>query len=107
MSYQFSFRYFSQKFTNPIITNHGVWEIRESIIIRLVDEKNSITWGEISPISWFGSETLEQALDFCHQLPETISKEIIFTIPDNLPACQFAFESSTHEDGFGLCSRNF
>jgi O-succinylbenzoate synthase len=94
MSYQFSFRYFSQKFTNPIITNHGVWEIRESVIVRLIDEKNNITWGEISPISWFGSETIEQALDFCHQLPQTITKEIIFTISDNLPACQFAFESA-------------
>jgi O-succinylbenzoate synthase len=94
MIYQFSFRYFSQKFTNPIITNHGVWEIRESVIVRLIDEKNNISWGEISPISWFGSETIEQALDFCHQLPQTITKEIIFTISDNLPACQFAFESA-------------
>jgi len=107
MIYQFSFRYFSQKFTNPIITNHGVWEIRESIIIRLIDEKNHITWGEISPISWFGSETIEQALDFCRQLPQTITTEIIFTIPDKLPACQFAFESSTHEGGFCLYSRDF
>jgi len=110
MIYQFSFRYFSQKFTTPIITNHGVWEIRESIIIRLIDEKNNISWGEISPISWFGSETIEQALDFCSQLPQTITKEIIFAIPNNLPSCQFAFESAlipTHEGGFCLCSRDF
>jgi o-succinylbenzoate synthase len=110
MIYQFSFRYFSQKFTNPIITNHGVWEIRESVIIRLIDEKNNISWGEISPISWFGSETIQQALNFCHQLPQTITKEIIFAIPDNLPACQFAFESAlllTNEGGFCLCSRDF
>ncbi len=107
MVYQFSFRYFSQKFTNPIITNHGVWEIRESIIIRLIDENNNVTWGEISPISWFGSETIKQALYFCEQLPKEITKEIIFTIPDNLPACQFAFESSTHAGGFCLCSRDF
>jgi O-succinylbenzoate synthase len=107
MIYQFSFRYFSQKFTKPIITNHGVWEIRESIIIRLIDEKDQITWGEISPISWFGSETIEQALDFCRQLPHTITTEIIFTIPDKLPACQFAFESSTHAGGFRLCSSDF
>ena len=110
MIYQFSFRYFSQKFTNPIITNHGVWEIRESVIIRLIDEKNNISWGEISPISWFGSETIQQALDFCNQLPQTITKEIIFAIPNNLPSCQFAFESAlipTHEGGFCLCSRDF
>ena len=107
MIYQFSFRYFSQKFTKPMITNHGIWEIRESIIIRLIDEKDQITWGEISPISWFGSETIKQALDFCYQLPQTITKEIIFAIPDKLPACQFAFESSTHPGGFRLCSSDF
>ncbi|MTJ12770.1 o-succinylbenzoate synthase [Anabaena sp. UHCC 0187] len=94
MGYQFSFRYFSQKFTNPIITNHGVWEIRECIIIRLIDAKNNVSWGEISPISWFGSETIKQALDFCRQLPKAITQEIILEIPDNLPACQFAFESA-------------
>ncbi|MEI6442729.1 MAG: o-succinylbenzoate synthase [Nostocales cyanobacterium ELA583] len=108
MIYQFSFRYLSQKFPNPIITNHGVWEIRESVIIRLIDENNNVTWGEISPISWFGSETIEQALNFCHQLPQIITKEIVFTISDNLPACQFAFESAlilTHEGRFCLCSR--
>jgi O-succinylbenzoate synthase len=92
--YQFSFRYLSRKFTNPIITNYGVWKIRESIIIRLIDAENNIGWGEIAPISWFGSETLEQALDFCYQLPETINQEIILGIPDKLPACQFAFESA-------------
>jgi len=107
MIYQFSFRYFSQKFTNPIITNHGLWEIRESVIIRLINEENHVTWGEISPISWFGSETIEQALDFCRQLPKTITKEIIFTIPDHLPACQFAFESSNDAGGFRLYSRDF
>ena len=104
MVYQFSFRYFSQKFTNPIITNHGVWETRECIIIRFIDAKNNVSWGEISPISWFCSETIKQALDFCDQLPQTITKEIIFAIPDKLPACQFAFESSTHPGGFRLCS---
>jgi O-succinylbenzoate synthase len=107
MIYQFSFRYFSQKFTNPIITNHGLWEIRESVIIRLMNQENHVTWGEISPISWFGSETIEQALDFCRQLPKTITKEIIFTIPDHLPACQFAFESSNDAGGFRLYSRDF
>ncbi|MBD2296598.1 o-succinylbenzoate synthase [Anabaena sphaerica FACHB-251] len=94
MIYQFSFRPISQKFTRPVITNHGIWEIRESIIIRLIDVTGRVRWGEISPISWFGSETVEQALKFCHQLPTEITPEIIFDIPDKLPACQFGFESA-------------
>ena len=54
MEYQFSFRHFSQKFTHAVITNHGVWDMREGIIIKLVDRTGKVGWGEISPIAWFG-----------------------------------------------------
>lgn len=94
MNYQFSFRTISQKFIRPIITNHGIWKIRNSIIIRLIDVTGKLAWGEISPIAWFGSETIEQAIDFCHQLPQEITPAMIFAIPENLPACQFGFESA-------------
>ncbi|MBD2568373.1 o-succinylbenzoate synthase [Anabaena lutea] len=99
MKYQFSFRRINHNFTRPVVTNHGIWEIRESIIIRLIDVTGKVSWGEISPISWFGSETIEQALDFCHQLPKEITSEMILAIPDNLPACQFAFESALSKLG--------
>ncbi|HLP91375.1 MAG TPA: o-succinylbenzoate synthase [Nostocaceae cyanobacterium] len=100
MNYHFSFRAISQKFTRPVVTNHGIWEKRDSIIIRLIDEKDHVGWGEISPISWFGSETIEQTLDFCHQLPQEITKNIILTIPDYLPSCQFGFESALENLSF-------
>ncbi|MGF2035555.1 MAG: o-succinylbenzoate synthase [Nostoc sp. CmiVER01] len=90
--YRFEFRPYQRRFVR-VTTNHGNWDIREGIILRLTDESGKIGWGEIAPISWFGSETLEQALDFCRQLPEEITEEIIFSIPDELPACQFGFES--------------
>ncbi|MFM7615509.1 MAG: o-succinylbenzoate synthase, partial [Synechococcales cyanobacterium] len=91
MEYQFSFRHFSQKFTHAVITNHGVWDMREGVMIRLVDRTGKVGWGEISPIAWFGSETLEQAREFCSQLPKIITLEMILGIPAHLPACQFAF----------------
>jgi len=94
MNYQLSFRLIGQKFIHPVVTHYGIWEIRESIILRLVDGQGRIGWGEISPISWFGSETLEQALDFCQQFPGEITTKQILTIPDKLPACQFGFESA-------------
>ena len=94
MRYQFKFRPYQRRFLRSLITNHGNWNIREGIILRLTDESGKVGWGEIAPISWFGSETLEQALDFCRQLPAEITDEIIFSIPDELPACQFGFESA-------------
>ncbi|MCC5644243.1 o-succinylbenzoate synthase [Nostoc sp. CHAB 5824] len=94
MRYQFKFRSYRRRFVRSLTTNHGNWNIREGIILRLTDETFRVGWGEIAPISWFGSETLEQALDFCRQLPEEITAETIFSIPDELPACQFGFESA-------------
>jgi o-succinylbenzoate synthase len=91
--YRFEFRPYQRRFLRSLTTSHGNWDIRKGIILRLTDETLRVGWGEIAPISWFGSETLEQALDFCRQLPEEITDEIIFSIPDELPACQFGFES--------------
>ncbi|MEG3859730.1 o-succinylbenzoate synthase [Microcoleus sp. herbarium12] len=94
MQYKFEFRAYQRKFKRPLQTSHGIWDIREGIILRLVDENGRIGWGEIAPLSWFGSETFEQALDFCQQLPANISSEMIFAISAELPACQFGFESA-------------
>lgn len=92
--YQFEFRQYRRKFKRPLITHHGNWDVREGIIIRLKDQQGKISFGEIAPISWFGSETLEQAWEFCQQLHAEITTETIFSIPSTLPACQFGFESA-------------
>jgi O-succinylbenzoate synthase len=60
----------------------------------VLSDETGISYGEIAPISWFGSETLAQAVAFCRQLPSEITEEMIFSIPDQLPACQFGFESA-------------
>ena len=94
MIYKFEFRTYQRKFKRPLQTSHGIWDIRSGIILQLIDEDGQIGWGEIAPLSWFGSETFEQALDFCQQLPAKISAEMIFAISSKLPACQFGFESA-------------
>lgn len=98
MLYQFDYHPYRRPFKTPLHTSHGIWKIREGILIRLIDETDKIHLGEIAPISWFGSETLSQSLDFCDSLPSKITSEIIFSIPDYLPACQFGFESAIADD---------
>lgn len=94
MEYKFDFRPYQRQFKQPLKTSHGIWEIREGIMVSLTAATGKIGWGEIAPLSWFGSETLGEALDFCRQLPPEITDENIYSIPDRLPACQFAFESA-------------
>jgi len=94
MLYQFESHPYQRRFQRPLSTHHGNWEVREGIILSLVDETGRIGKGEIAPISWFGSETLEQALEFCQKFPSQIADTDIFSIPPELPACQFGFESA-------------
>jgi O-succinylbenzoate synthase len=93
-NYRLDFRPYQRPFKHPLSTRYGNWEIREGIILCLTDEIGRVGWGEIAPIPWFGSETLEQALDLCQQLPPKITATEIFSIPNKLPACQFGFESA-------------
>jgi O-succinylbenzoate synthase len=94
MLYQFDFRTYQRQFKNPLQTSHNLWSIREGIIIRLIDKNGIFGFGEIAPIGWFNSETFEQAMDFCCQLPAMITEKLILSIPSELPACQFGFESA-------------
>lgn len=94
MSYQFQFSPYQSPFKRPLHTSHGIWQTRSGVIVGLTAETGQTGWGEIAPIPWFGSETVEQALAFCRSLPETITDAIVVSIPDELPACQFGFESA-------------
>lgn len=97
MPYRFEFQPYHRKFQHPLQTSHGIWEDREGILIRLTDKTGIVGFGEIAPLSWFGSESFAQALEFCCQLPSEITTDDIFAIPTKLPACQFAFESAWEE----------
>lgn len=92
--YQFQFEPYSRQFNFPLRTSHGIWQVREGIIITFKDERGNVGKGEIAPIPWFGSETIQEVKQFCQQQEKTITSKTIINIPDCLPACQFAFESA-------------
>ncbi|MEB3309121.1 MAG: o-succinylbenzoate synthase [Snowella sp.] len=94
MRYQFQFSPYRRPFKVPLQTHHGIWSVREGIIIQLRNSDNQLYLGEIAPLADFGSENLAQALDFCQSLGSIVDLPIITTIPDSLPACQFGFESA-------------
>ncbi|MFK0734092.1 MAG: o-succinylbenzoate synthase [Gloeotrichia echinulata IR180] len=97
MLYRFDFQPYCRQFQQPLKTSHGIWEAREGIIIRLMAETGIVGFGEIAPLSWFGSESFPEALEFCGQLPSEITTDDVFAIPSKFPACQFGFESAWEE----------
>ena len=84
---------YQRPFRQPLRTHYGLWSLREGILVGL-QQGDAIGWGEIAPLPWFGTETLEQALSFCRQLPKALTRQEIFSISDQLPACQFGFGSA-------------
>ena len=93
MTYQFDYRVYRRPFQTPLLTHHGLWEVREGIVLKLTSLEGKVAYGEIAPLPWFGAESLEQAVHFCAQLPATLSKATLFSILPTLPACQFGFET--------------
>ena len=94
MRYQLLVNPYRRPFRYPLKTRHGEWKIREGVIISLQDSEGNISDGEIAPLPEFGSETLTDALNFCSQYSQGLSATDIYTIPEQFPACQFAFESA-------------
>jgi o-succinylbenzoate synthase len=103
-SYQFTYSIYQRPFRQPLKTSHGVWEVRAGIIIQLTDDLGRSHQGEIAPIPWFGSESIEQAISWCQQVGDNITTAQIYQIPDDLPACQFGFGSAL--TAFNFASSN-
>jgi o-succinylbenzoate synthase len=91
---KFQFQLYQNHFKQPLRTSHGVWQLREGIIISLTNSAGITSRGEIAPLPWFGSETIVQAVEFCQQLGQVITQQEIMAIADYLPCCQFALESA-------------
>ncbi|MBD3881156.1 o-succinylbenzoate synthase [Phormidium tenue FACHB-886] len=88
------FRSYRRPFKSPLRTAHGLWCLREGILLRLTDAAGRVGWGEIAPIVEFGTESMGQAIQFCRSLPAEIMPDLLSQIPASLPACQFGLESA-------------
>ena len=97
MLYRFQYHPYHRPFKHPLQTSHGTWSVRSGIILQLTDDRGTIGFGEIAPLPWFGTETLEAALAWCDRLPTEMTAQKLLAIPDRFPACQFGFESALHD----------
>lgn len=94
LTYCLEVRPYQYRFRQPLNTYHGVWAVREGALVRLSDNQGREGWGEIAPLPWFGSETLEEAISWCKNYGSAVTSAEITAIPAHLPACQFALESA-------------
>ena len=89
-----SFRTYKRPFRKPLLTAHGEWREREGIIVRLEDARGRVGFGEVAPIPWFGTETMEDAIELLKGLSSTFTQKDVDAIPNALSCCQFALEAA-------------
>lgn len=89
-----SYKIYQRWFKLPLVTSHGLWKFREGIVLRLIDSKDNVGFGEVAPLPLFGSESMTEAVSFCQKLALSGFVAEILTVPGHLPACQFGFETA-------------
>jgi O-succinylbenzoate synthase len=95
--YRFACRRYKLPFRQPVRTAHGVWMEREGLLLRLENAAGSASYGEAAPISWFGTETVDQAAEICRGFGEQVSGAVLAEVPAKFASLRFAL--STALDG--------
>jgi O-succinylbenzoate synthase len=85
---------YRRRFCQPLKTAHGCWQTRTGLIVRLSDQHRGVSYGEIAPIPWFGSESLAEAEAWCRQWQGSLVNVADLAVPETLPATQFGIESA-------------
>ena len=105
MNCRFEYIAYARNFRRPLKTAHGNWNVRRGIVIRLEDEDGRFGFGEIAPLPWFGTETQEDALQWCKKIADAL--DTFAPVPGNLPCCQVAVESALSEMKGEISQRTF
>jgi len=63
MSFNRQFRIYEERFNQPLLTGHGLWERRRSLILREETDGGDIAYGEIAPTPGFSENEIESYTD--------------------------------------------
>jgi O-succinylbenzoate synthase len=92
--FRFAYRRYNLPFRQPVRTAHGVWVEREGLILRLENDAGVVSYGEASPISWFGTETVDQATEICRGFGEQVTDTDYAAVPAKFASLRFALDTA-------------
>lgn len=96
MRFHFQFRRYRLPFRTVVRTAHGPWGEREGVLVRIENESGQVGYGEAAPISWFGTETVDEVEAGCRALREWV-EEAMVAVPDRLGCLQNALSIARSE----------
>lgn len=94
MRYLISIRRYRLPFRTPVRTAQGVWTEREGILLRAADEQGGVGFGEVAPIGWFGTESLDEAEEACRILNGNATDATVQSLPERLGCLRFALSAA-------------
>ncbi|MFA6289238.1 MAG: o-succinylbenzoate synthase [Opitutaceae bacterium] len=97
MALRLLYRRYTLPFRAPVRTAHGVWAERIGLIVRLEAEDGRAGYGEVAPIPWFGTETVEEAEAALGVLGEWVTPEGLAAVPTKLGCLRFALAGALGE----------
>ncbi len=90
MVYRFAVKPYRLPLRSPLRTAHGVWSVREGLIIRLEAETGAVSYGEVAPLPQFGTETLAESLERCLGFSDKTDDAAMDAVPTRFGCVRFA-----------------
>lgn len=95
------FRAYSLPFRAPVRTAHGVWSVRDGVIVRLEDASGRVGWGEAAPVPGFGPETADDNAGALRELGKALESDFMGRIPAAQPCLRNALATAVAGAGAG------
>lgn len=95
MTHRVDYRRYALPFRAPVRTAHGVWSVREGLLIRAVTADGRVGYGEAAPIPGFGRETVDAAEVVLQTLGGEWTPERAAGIPGEFGALRHALHAAT------------
>lgn len=94
MVYRFAVKTYRLPLRSPLRTAHGIWAVREGLIIRLEAETGEVSYGEIAPLPQFGTETLAESLERCLGFGDKTDDAALDDVPARFGCVRFALAAA-------------
>jgi O-succinylbenzoate synthase len=94
VTHRLEIRRYRFPFGSTVRTAHGPWAEREGLLVRLEDEAGRNGYGEVAPIPWFGTETLEEAEGVLAKLGGAAETASLEGIDERYGCVRFALASA-------------
>lgn len=95
MTHRLSYRRYALPFRGPVRTAHGLWPVREGMLVRLESSEGRIGYGEAAPLPWAAGETVDAIEATCRTLGEEVDTAALAAVPPEQGCLRSALQAAS------------